>query len=82
MFKSGNMEVFTGSDRLMNTVSLAGSTGKGATYTNGSYAGADIYFGFAVKFGPVVEHPLNANVIPDGNKGFLGRLWNRVFKAN
>lgn len=82
LFKSGNMEVFTGSDRLMNTVSLAGSTGKGATYTNGSYAGADIYFGFAVKFGPVVEHPLNANVIPDGNKGFLGRLWNRVFKAN
>lgn len=82
MYKPGNMEVFIGSDRLMNTVSFAGSTGKGATYTNGSYTGGDIYFGFAVKFGPVVEHPLNANVIPDGNKGFLGRLWNRVFKAN
>ncbi|HTK18929.1 MAG TPA: DUF5723 family protein [Mucilaginibacter sp.] len=81
MYKPNNVEVFLGSDRLLNTVTFAGSTGKGSTYTNGSYTGADIYFGFALKFGPVVEHPLNANVIPDGNKGFLGRLWNRVFKA-
>ncbi|HEY9000548.1 MAG TPA: DUF5723 family protein [Mucilaginibacter sp.] len=81
MYKPNNMEVFIGSDRLLSTVTFAGSTGKGSTYTNGSYTGADIYFGFAIKFGPVVEHPLNANTIPDGNKGFLARLWNRIFKA-
>jgi len=80
MYKPNNMEIFLGSDRLLNTVTFAGSTGKGSTYTNGSYTGADIYFGFALKFGPVVEHPLNANTIPDGNKGFLARLWNRIFK--
>jgi hypothetical protein len=82
MYKPNNMEVFIGSDRLLNTVTFAGSTSKGSTYTNGSYTGGDIYLGFAIKFGSVVEHPLNANLIPDGNKGFLGRLWNRVFKAN
>ena len=81
MYKPNNMEVFLGSDRLLSTVKFAGSTGKGSTYTNGSYTGADIYFGFAIKFGPVIEHPLNANTIPDGNKGFLARLWNRIFKA-
>ena len=82
MYKPGNMEVFIGSDRLANTLSFAGSANKTATYNNSSFTGADIYFGFALKFGAVIEHPLNANVIPDGNKGFLGRLWNRVFKAN
>jgi hypothetical protein len=82
MYKPDNMEVFIGSDRLTNTLSFAGSTSKTATYSNSSFTGADIYFGFAIKFGPVIEHPLNANSIPDGNKGFLGRLWNRVFKAN
>ena len=81
MYKPNNMEVFLGSDRLLSTMNFAGSTGKGSTYTNGSYTGADIYLGFAIKFGPVVEHPLNANSIPDGNKGFLARLWNRVFKT-
>jgi len=81
MYKPNNMEVFLGSDRLLNTATFAGSTGKGSTYTNGSYTGADIYLGFAIKFGPVIEHPLNANTIPDGNKGFLARLWNRIFKA-
>jgi hypothetical protein len=81
MYKPNNMEVFLGSDRLLSTATFEGSTGKGSTYTNGSFTGADIYFGFAIKFGPLVEHPLNANTIPDGNKGFLARLWNRVFKA-
>ena len=81
MYKPNNIEVFIGSDRLTHTLSFAGSTGNSATYTNSSFTGADIYFGFAIKFGPLIEHPLNASTMPDGNKGFLGRLWNRVFKA-
>jgi hypothetical protein len=81
MYKPNNMEVFIGSDRLTSTASFAGSTGKGSTYSNSSFTGADFYLGFAVKFGPVVEHPLNANTIPTGEKGFLFRLWNRLFKA-
>jgi hypothetical protein len=81
MYKPNNMEVFIGSDRLLNTVTFAGSTGNSASYNNGSYTGADIYLGFAIKFGPVIEHPLNANTIPTGEKGFISRLWNRLFKA-
>jgi hypothetical protein len=81
MYKPNNMEVFIGSDRLTNTLSFAGSTSKTATHTNSSFTGGDIYLGFAIKFGPVIEHPLNANTIPNGNKGFLARLWNRIFKA-
>jgi len=81
MYKPNNMEVFIGSDRLLNTVAFAGSTGNSASYNSGSYTGADIYLGFAIKFGPVIEHPLNANTIPTGEKGFIGRLWNRLFKA-
>lgn len=81
MYKPNNMEVFIGSDRLTSTLSFAGSTSKTATHTNSSYTGGDIYLGFAIKFGPVIEHPLNATVIPDGNKGFLARLWNRMFKS-
>ena len=81
MYKPNNMEVFIGSDRLLASASFAGSTGNSASYSNGSFTGADIYLGFAVKFGPVIEHPLNANNIPTGEKGFIGRLWNRLFKA-
>ncbi|MDO3628923.1 DUF5723 family protein [Mucilaginibacter sp. BT774] len=81
MYKPNNMEIFIGSDRLTRTLSFASSTSKTATYANSSFTGADFYLGFALKFGPVIEHPLNANTIPDGNKGFLARLWNRIFKA-
>src|ERR1700743_1599800 len=78
MLKSHNNEFFIGSDRLIQTVRLASST---ASYTNGSYTGASIFMGFSLKFGPVIEHPLNASIIPTGEKGFIGRLWNRLFKT-
>ena len=79
MVKSHNGEFYIGSDRLFQTVSLA--TANPATYPNGSFTGADIFIGFSMKFGPVIEHPLNASVISTGEKGFLGRLWNRLFKT-
>jgi len=82
MLKSHNNEFFIGSDRLMQTVGLAGTSGASATsYSNGPYTGADIFMGFSLKFGPVIEHPLNSSIIPIGQKGFLGRLWNRLFKT-
>jgi hypothetical protein len=82
MLKSHNNEFFIGSDRLMQTMGLAGTSGaNAASYANGPYTGADIFMGFSLKFGPVIEHPLNASIIPIGQKGFLGRLWNRLFKT-
>jgi len=36
-----------------------------------------------MKFGPVIEHPMNASVIPLGEeKGFLGRIWDKLFNPN
>ena len=81
MYKSHNGEFFIGSDRLVQSVSFISATGGSGSYSNGSFTGGDIYLGFAWKFGPVIEHPLNANTIPDGQKGFIARLWNRIFKT-
>ncbi len=82
MIQSHNAEFFIGSDRLIQSVGLAGAINNSSSYTNSSYTGADIFMGFSMKFGPVIEHPLNASVIrTDDNKGFLARLWNRLFKT-
>jgi len=35
----------------------------------------------AFRLGPVIEHPMNSSTIPMGEKGFLGRLWGRLFKT-
>jgi hypothetical protein len=82
MIKSNNLEFFIGSERLFQTVSLAMASGNSSSYTNGSYTGADFFMGFALKFGQVIEHPLNSSTMPNGEKGFFGRLYNRLFKTN
>lgn len=82
MIKSYNGEFFIGSDKLMQTVALAGARSNYSSYTNGSFTGASFFIGFSLKFGPVVEHPLNSSVMETGERGFLGRLYNRLFKTN
>ena len=81
MVKSSNMELFIGSDRLVQTAGLASAKSNPESYAGGAYTGGDIFFGFAVKLGPVIEHPLNASTVPTGDKGFIARLWNRLFKT-
>lgn len=84
MVKSSNAEFYIGSERLLNTGRLALTTSGNQAQVNytGTYTGADIYLGFSLKFGSVVEHPMNASVIPMGEKGFFGRLFGRLFKTN
>ncbi|MGZ3835742.1 MAG: DUF5723 family protein, partial [Mucilaginibacter sp.] len=82
MVKSYNGEFFIGSERLFQTVGFASASSSYASYTNGSFTGADFYLGFSLKFGQVIEHPMNASLIPNGEKGFIGRLYNRLFKTN
>jgi hypothetical protein len=81
MFKAPNAEFYIGTDRLLKTEALAIASRTYASYANASYTGADIFLGFSLKFGPVIEHPLNASTIPNGERGFLGRLYNRLFKT-
>jgi hypothetical protein len=85
MYKTPNVEFFIGTDRLMQTASLAqDAISKSASGINtpSSSTGADIFLGFSLKFGEVIEHPMNASTIPTGEKGFLGRLFARLFKTD
>ncbi|MDB5140050.1 MAG: hypothetical protein JWR12_1966 [Mucilaginibacter sp.] len=85
MYKKPNWEVYIGSDKLTQTANMMEYALKkypASFYQNSSYTGADIFIGFSLKFGPVIEHPMNASTIPTGEKGFLGRLWGRLFKTN
>ncbi|AYL95905.1 DUF5723 family protein [Mucilaginibacter celer] len=83
MVKSPNAEFFIGTERLVNTgrFTLAALNNTGQINHVGNYTGADIFFGFSLKFGRVIEHPMNASYIPMGEKGFFGRLFGRIFKT-
>jgi hypothetical protein len=84
MVKSANAEFFIGSERLINTSRLALAALNNTNQINriGNYSGADVFLGFSLKFGRVIEHPMNSSYIPMGEKGFFGRLFGRIFKTN
>ncbi|RYU91462.1 hypothetical protein EWM62_05855 [Mucilaginibacter terrigena] len=82
MVKAPNAEFYIGSDRLMQSVSLAGAAGRSDSQINKntSFTGADFFLGFSLKFGQLIEHPMNSSHIPLGDRpGFLKRLWNSIF---
>jgi Family of unknown function (DUF5723) len=85
MYKTPDFEIYLGSDKLTQTASLLGDVvnkNSPNISINSAYTGFDIFLGFALKFGPIIEHPMNASTIPTGEKGFLGRIWGRLFKTN
>jgi hypothetical protein len=85
MMQTPNCEFFFGSDKLLQSVSFlsqALNSNSPAISENSAYTGSSFFIGFSMKFGHVVEHPMNASYIPTGEKGFLGRLWGRLFKTN
>jgi hypothetical protein len=82
MIKTPNAEFFVGSERLFQTGSLVLASAKSNSQINrnGSYTSADIFLGVTFKFGPLIEHPLNASFIPIENKpGFFKRIFSRIF---
>jgi len=85
MVQSPNAEFFIGSDKLSQSTNLLKSALNSHTAISetGAFTGGDIFLGFSMKFGPVIEHPMNASVIPLGvEKGFLGRMWDKLFNPN
>jgi hypothetical protein len=84
MVKSANAEFFIGSERLLNTGRLTLASLNNTSQINriGSYTGADLFLGFSLKFGRVIEHPMNSSYMPMGEKGFFGRLFGRIFKTD
>jgi hypothetical protein len=84
MIKSYNGEFFIATSQLPQSISSIQTALKSQSQVNkmGAFTGADISIGFSIKFGPVTEHPMNASYIPMGEKGFLGRLWDKFFKKS
>ncbi|PTQ95817.1 hypothetical protein C8P68_105327 [Mucilaginibacter yixingensis] len=85
MIKSPNAEFFIGSERMLGTAStLRGliNQNQGQIDKMSNSTTADFFLGFSLKFGGIIEHPMNASHIPMGEQGFLGRLWSRFFKSN
>ena len=80
MLQSHNVEFFIGSDRLLHTISFAQAVSSPNLFVNQAYTGGNIFMGFSLKFGQIIETPTNAVNIPDGQRAFLGRLWGRLFK--
>lgn len=63
MYKTPNFEIFTGSDNILKTsYTLKGMAAKNAAIGTG-YNGVSLYFGMALNFGYIVEHPLNSSKI-------------------
>lgn len=64
MYKIPNFEVYLGSDRLLQSANLAANgihKDMVSILQNNSFSGASVFLGFALKFGHIIEHPLNAN---------------------
>ena len=60
MYQTPNFEFFMGTDNLFKSSTLLKST----SYSSTGTIGASFYMGLNIKFGYVVEHPLNSSYIP------------------
>jgi hypothetical protein len=81
MIKTPNVEFYMGSDHLVKSLEILKTYIKNPTIYPSGYTGLSFYMGFALKFGRVLEHPLNATQIPvfikDPKKGFIKRLFGK-----
>lgn len=80
MVKSPNTEFFIGSDHILKSIEMVKDAKRDTgPYTSG-YTGFSFYMGFGIKFGRVLEHPANANFIPDFNDPWGTRLLKGIFR--
>ncbi len=79
MIKSPNAEFYLGAEQLLHDAQFS----KSNYNTTAAATGLDVFLGFSVKFGRVIEHPANASYIPMGEeRGFFNRMWMRIFKRS
>jgi hypothetical protein len=83
MIKTPNTDFYIGSDALYQTINFTKEAIQSGSYVpgkTGRFTGANFFIGLTLKFGNLIEHPMNASYIPMGEKGFFGRLYDRIFK--
>ncbi len=85
MIKTPDTDFYIGSDALYQTISFTNEALQSGNYTpgkTGRFTGANFFIGLTLKFGNIIEHPMNASHIPMGEKGFLGRMYDKIFKKD
>jgi hypothetical protein len=85
MIKTPDTDFYIGSDALYQTINFTKEAFQSGNYTpgkTGRFTGANFFIGFTLKFGNIIEHPMNSSFIPMGEKGFLGRLYDKIFKKD
>lgn len=85
MIKTPDTDFYIGSDALYQTINFTKEAIQSGNYTPGipgRFTGANFFIGFTLKFGNIIEHPMNASFIPMGEKGFFGRLYDKIFKKD
>ncbi|MDQ8052368.1 MAG: DUF5723 family protein [Pedobacter sp.] len=80
MYKTPNFEFFLGSDNISKTLSTVSGIRKEDAAIGSGYLGASFYIGMGIKFGSVVNHPMNFSTMPGVNgqkpyKGFFRSLF-------
>ncbi|MDB5032254.1 DUF5723 family protein [Mucilaginibacter sp.] len=87
MIKKYDSEFFIGSERLFQTISLIKNAAQSTASTTqpqfvtsqGAYSGMDFYIGVSFKFGSIIESRMNESSTPNGDKGFIGKIWEKLF---
>jgi hypothetical protein len=80
MYQTPNFEFFIGTDNIGKTLSTARGISAGDAAIGTGYIGASVYLGMGIKFGSVVNHPMNLSTMPGVNgakpyKGFFRSLF-------
>lgn len=86
MIKSTNSDFFIGTESLYQTASLiksgieSGSSNQTQYFAgHGAFSGMNFFLGVSFRFGTIIESRMNESSTPDGDKGFVGKLWEKMF---
>ena len=64
MYKTPNFELYMGSDNAIKTIATAKATYQNDENQGKGYNGASFYMGIGIKFGRMVQTPMNSDYIP------------------
>jgi hypothetical protein len=90
MIKTPNTDFFIGSESLLQSARvLKGAFTSSTSVTQpqfpvgaGGFMGFNYFVGISFKFGEVIEPNMNSSHVPNGEKGFLGKIFEKIFTSD
>lgn len=80
MYKTPNFELYGGSNDVFKTISTARGLNNNDPNRGSGYNGASVYLGVGIKFGRVVQKPMNSDYIPGlDSERKQRKILNRIF---